>query len=736
MTSHQTSRAHHGRTTNRRAPALAMTVVEPVPPVPTGDAPAIATHCPFCAFQCGMTVNRGDETRRLAVRADPAFPVNRGQMCIKGFTSADLMADPGRLRAPRIRASNGRLVQVGWETALDLIADKIVALRDRYGADAIATFGSGALTNEKAYLLGKFTRVVLRSSNIDYNGRYCMASAAAGQSRAFGIDRGLPFPVADIAEAGALMLWGSNCADTMPPIMQWIAEQKARGGALIVVDPRRTETARAATLHLQVTPGTDLALANGLLHLAIEEKLVDLDYIAARTDGFDDVRRSVLTSHPDHVERTTGVRVEDQRRAVRLLAAAGRSMTLSGRGAEQQSKGTDTVLALINLMLALGKVGKYGSGYGCLTGQGNGQGGREHGQKADQLPGYRLIEDPEDRARMARFWGIDERDLPRKGRSAYELLDSLGIDGGVRALLVFGSNVAVASPNATHIARRLRALDLLVVSDAFENETSEAAHVVLPTTQWAEEEGTMTNLEGRVVLRQRVQPPPEGVRTDIEILGALAARLGHREGFAFNSPREVFDELRAATAGAKADYSGVTYERIRAERGVFWPCPDERHPGTPRLFAERFAHPSGRARFHVVADRPAAETPDGEYPLYFTTGRYREHYNSGAQTRRIGALVEAQPEPRVQIHPRLADRIGAGDGTMLVVESRRGAVCFRASLSADIRPDTLFAPFHWGGRHAANILTIAALDPVSRMPEFKVCAVRARVAAASVESRN
>jgi assimilatory nitrate reductase catalytic subunit len=690
---------------------------------------ATKTHCPYCAFQCGMTVTTTEQDRRdVKVEADEDFPVNRGQMCIKGFTSAALLDHPKRIRSPMLRQRDGHLVPVDWDTALDFVAERLLSLQATYGVSALAAFGSGALTNEKAYLLGKFVRVVLRSPNIDYNGRYCMASAAAGQNRAFGVDRGLPFPVSDIAETKTLMLWGSNCAETMPPIMQWIFEQKNRGGHLIVVDPRYTDTARTASLHMQLTPGTDLALANGLVHLSIEQKLIDEDYIARRTEGFDDLRRDVLKSDPVHVERLTGISIEKQLRAVRLLAESESSMILSGRGPEQQSKGTDTVLALINLMLALGKVGKPASGYGTLTGQGNGQGGREQGQKADQLPGYRLIEDPEHRAAIAKVWGIDPADLPSKGKSAYELLDALGPEGGIRGLLVFGSNVVVASPHASNVERKLRLLDLLVVCDAFENETAEAAHVVLPVAQWAEEEGTMTNLEGRVILRQRVHSPPPGVKTDIDILCALAQRLGVVQGFEFQSAEEVFDELRKATAGGKADYSGMSYERIRRERGVFWPCPNPDHPGTPRLFAETFAHPSGRARFHAVPYRPAAELPDKEYPLYFTTGRYKEHYNSGAQTRRVDALVDAKPQPRLQMHPRLASRLGVTDGERVVVESRRGSVVFSTHLSADIRPDTLFAPFHWGGKQAANVLTMPALDPLSRMPEFKVCAVRVSTA--------
>jgi assimilatory nitrate reductase catalytic subunit len=702
------------------------------------DVVTTRTHCPYCAFQCGMAVTStsglsAGAPRAPEVKPDEDFPVNRGQMCIKGFTSADLLDHPGRLTAPLLRGKDGRLSPVSWDSALDFIAERLLRLRDLHGAPALAAFGSGALTNEKAYLLGKFVRLALRSPSVDYNGRYCMSSAAAGQNKAFGLDRGLPFPVSDIARTKALLLWGANSADTMPPIMQWVHAQRAAGGELVVVDPRRTETARVADLHLQPTPGTDLVLANGLLHIAIEEGLVDLSYVASRTVGFEAVRRAVLEAYPAHVERVTGVPIEKLRRTARLLGTSESSMLLSGRGPEQQSKGSDTVVAFTNLMLALGKVGKPASGYGCLTGQGNGQGGREHGQKADQLPGYRLIENPEHRAALASVWGVDPDSLPGKGKSAYELLDALGPDGGIRALLVFGSNVAVASPNARNIERKLASLDLLVVCDAFENETSAAAHVLLPVTQWAEEEGTMTNLEGRVILRQPVRPAPRGAWSDIDIMCALAERLGEGAHFRFSNAESVFDELRRATAGGKADYSGITYERIRREQGVFWPCPAEGHPGTPRLFSERFAHPDGKARFIPVRHRPAAELPDAQYPYFFTTGRYREHYNSGAQTRQVRALVDAQPEPRVQIHPRLAARLGVTDGGLVRLESRRGEVTFVAALSTDIRPDTLFAPFHWGGRAAANILTMPALDPTSRMPEFKICAVRATAATANGE---
>jgi assimilatory nitrate reductase catalytic subunit len=653
-----------------------------------------------------------------------SFPTNNGGLCQKGWTSAELLAHPDRLTTPLIRSrKRGPLLPATWDEALDRITNEFRLAQERYGRDAVGLFGGGGLTNEKAYLLGKFARVALRTKSIDYNGRFCMSSAAAAGIKAFGLDRGLPFPLEDIAGTDAILLVGSNAAETMPPVMQYFDAQKKRGGKLIVVDPRATPTARAATLHLQITPGADLALANGLLNIAVADGLIDHDFIADRTSGFEAVRRMISSYWPDRVERMTGIPVNQLIQAAHILGEAATAMVLTARGPEQHSKGVDTVLAFINLTLALGKAGRPMSGYGCLTGQGNGQGGREHGQKADQLPGYRRLDNPEHRAHVAAVWGIDPDDLPPPGPSAYELLDHLGAESGVRALLVIGSNPVVSAPRAGHVQERIDALDFLAVSDFVLSETAERADVVLPTTQWAEEEGTMTNLEGRVLLRQRAADPPAGVHADTEILAALAERLGLGESFP-SEPLAIFNELRRASAGGPADYAGITYERITAEDGVFWPCPEETHPGSPHLFLDRFATSDGRAHFHPVAHRDAAEAPDDAFPLYLTTGRVMSHYQSGAQTRRISALRQASPEAFVELHPLLAARFGIAHGEMVRLSTRRGAARARARLTASIRQDTLFMPFHWGGSGRANLLTNPALDPTSKMPEFKVCAAR------------
>lgn len=701
------------------------------------------THCPYCSLQCGMALRDGrgapssgtDQRRRapssgtdqrrggrsLEVLAWPEFPVNEGGLCRKGWTATGLRGSRERLTTPLVRdRETGELRATGWDEALDLVASRLRSIREESGPDAVGVFGGGGLTNEKAYQLGKFARVALGTSQIDYNGRWCMSSAASAGNQAFGLDRGLPFPLADLEHTDVLVLVGSNLAETMPPASRHLDRLRENGGTVVVVDPRRTPTADRADVLLQPVPGTDLALALGVLHLLDAAGAVDEEYVAQRTTGWDDVRHSVAGWWPERVERVTGVPAEEVRALADLLAGAGKVIVLTARGAEQHSQGTDNVLAWVNVALALGMPGREHAGYGCLTGQGNGQGGREHGQKSDQLPGYRMIDDPDARAHVAAVWGVPASTLPGKGRSAYELLEALGQPDGPRALLVHGSNIVVSAPNATHVAERLASLDLLVVCDLVMSETAALADVVLPVTQWAEETGTMTNLEGRVILRQQAVTPPAGVRSDLEVLAGLAQRLDSPGTFP-TDPEEVFAELGRASAGGRADYAGITYDRIREELGVFWPCPSVDHAGTPRMFTDSFAHPDGRARFVAVEHRGTAEPTDAAYPLHLTTGRVLAQYQSGAQTRRIHDLPDSGPF--VELHPMLAERIGAVDGEPVVVTTRRGELKAPARVVSTIRPDTVFVPFHWVG---ANRLTNDALDPSSRMPEFKVCAAAVR----------
>lgn len=690
---------------------------------------SITTHCCFCAMGCAMTATVDGETGEvLGFKPHPAHPVNRGRQCMLGHAAPEQLRHRDRLLRPLIR-HGGRLKPAAWEEALDLVARRWLDIRSELGAQALGVYSGGSLTTEKCYLLGKFARVAMGTPNVDYNGRFCMSAASAALNMAFGVDRGLNMPLEDLAEADCLVLVGTNAAETLPVIMSYFQRAKNRGARIIGVDLRLTWTARLADMHLPVRPGTDLALANGLLHVLVRENLVDLPYIAARTRGFEAVKEAVEPCTPARVAAITGVPEEDLVYAARLLGRAERAVILTGRGCEQHSKGVETVLAWINLALATGRVGRPGSGFGTLTGQANGQGGREHGLKADQLPGFRSIEDAAARRHVAEVWGIPEALIPGKGKSAYELLAACG-SGEIRGLFVLGSNPAVSAPDAGNVRRWLGGLDFLVVVDPFLSETAQLADVVLPGSTWAEEEGTVTNLEGRVLLRRRVADPPRGVRTDTEILQALARRLGAGAHFFHRSTAEVFEELRAASRGGLADYSGISYSKILLQSGVFWPCPGDDHPGTPRMFQDGFPTADGRAAFHPVRYQPAAEQPEKAHPLHLTTGRVIFHYLSGNQTRRL-KLADKYPEPLVEIHPDTARNLGLREGRMARLRSLRGEALFRVKLSPHIRRDTVFVPIHWGGEEGANNLTNPALDPVCRMPEFKVCAVRAEPAAGS-----
>lgn len=687
-----------------------------------------ATHCPYCALQCGMALTAADAGVTAAPRD---FPTNKGGLCQKGWTSPAVLRATDRITTPLVRDASGDLRPATWEAAYDRVVSAVRAAQAQRGPDAVAVFGGGGLTNEKAYSLGKFARVALGTSLIDYNGRFCMSSAAAAGNRAFGLDRGLPFPLTDLDGADAVLLVGSNLAETMPPSVQHLAGPRSRGG-LVVIDPRHTPTAALADdgagLHLQALPGTDIVVLLGLLHLAIQRDGVDEGYLRERVSGWDDVARAATQWWPERVERATGVPVEQLRRAAEILCAAtpsagGRgAFVLTGRGAEQHAHGTDTVTAAINLALALGLCGREGSGYGCITGQGNGQGGREHGQKADQLPGYRRIDDPAARDHVARVWGVDPGTLPGPGVPAVELLRRLGTADGPSVLLVHGANPAVSAPDVTAVQRRLRALDLLVVCDFVPSETAQLADVVLPTTQWAEESGTMTNLEGRILLRHKAVQPPAQARDELRILHDLAELLGCTATFP-TDPAAVLDELARASSGGIADYGGVSRERLAAGEAIYWPCPAADHPGTPRLFLDAFATADGRARMVPVDAAPVDDDLRPDAPLYLITGRLLQHYQSGAQTRRVGELTRGEPQAFVQLHPLTAQRLGIEEGTDVTVTSARGSATAPARLSRSLRPDVVFMPFHFAGAQAANNLTNPATDPVSGMPEFKVCAV-------------
>ena len=567
------------------------------------------------------------------------------------------------------------------------------------------------LTNEKTYLLGKLARVGFRTPNIDYNGRFCMSSAATAMNRSFGLDRGLGFPLADVAKSDLILLFGANIAETLPPILQFLKAAKDRGATIVNIDPRTTPG--LAQMHLNLYPGTDHLLAGLLLKLLGEWGRLRP---SAPPTGRKRCWRSVAHLTPEGVADACGLDVNDVLKLARLYAQAHHPLILSGRGPEQQTNGTDTVSALINLAFLSGQFGKPGGGYGTLTGQGNGQGGREHGQKSDQLPGYRHLNDPADRAHMAAFWGVPEAELPGVGRSAQELLLACGDD--IRAMLIIGSNPAVSAPGAALVREKLAALDFLVVIDVLPSETALMADLVLPGSMWAEEEGTTTNLEGRVQRRRRAMTVPGLAREDWRILCDLAQAVGRGEKFQYADFAALQQEFFAATAGGKADYSGLSAERLDAQT-FQWPVPHAQHPGTPHPYFAPYATASGRARLFAVAMTvPARATPDPDH---------RAHRQGSIRVApRADAIQRSRGRRKCSCTPRRRVSTASRRGRLSTSAGRTAKRSCPPSSVPKIRPGVAFVAFHWPG--SANELTSAhALDPHSRMPAFKSGAVRASV---------
>lgn len=682
------------------------------------------TQCPFCSVQCKMQVieERGTADGRPTYSVVPKpNAASEGRLCIKGMNAYQHVLTGERILHPMMK-KDGQFVRISWEDAYEQIVSKFTELRGKHGNHTVGLYGGGSLTNESAYLLGKFARVALQTKYIDYNGRFCMSAAASAGVKVFGIDRGLTNQLSDIELADCIILAGTNIAECQPTLMPYFTRAKEKGSFIIAIDPRETGTTRIADLHLRVKPGMDATLANGMLKILLEEGLIDRDFVQQRTKGFAELQAHLESLDLGEIAELTGVSAELIRKAALAYGKAATGMVFTARGVEQQTDGHMAVRNFLNLVLLTGKIGKPGCGYGAVTGQGNGQGGREHGQKADQLPGYRLIENPEDRAYVASVWGIDPSELPGKGVSAYEMMEKVH-EQEIRALFVMGSNPLVSNPNANFVEEGLKKLDFLVVADFLMSETALLADLILPVSAYLENAGTLTNLEGRVLLREAGRPAPGEAKHDWQILCDLADRLGKGQYFNFADVEDIFDELRLASRGGTADYYGITYDRLRKEEGVYWPCPEPEHPGAKRLFEASFPLPEGKALLTSVENHLPKEQVSEEFPLYLTTGRVLTHYLTGVQTRRSHSLAARDVESFMEIHPKTAKKYRIEDATLVKLESKRGAIYVRCRFSSDIREDTVFVPMHWGDTQNVNKITHDALDPTCKMPGFKVCAV-------------
>ncbi|WP_077624024.1 molybdopterin oxidoreductase family protein [Sediminibacillus massiliensis] len=692
----------------------------------------IKTHCSYCGMQCGMNLRVNTLTNKI-VGVEPRYdwPVTVGKMCPKGVTAYQQTNHKDRILRPLIRedaslkGTKEGFREASWEEAYQLIAEKFGEMQANYGKDSLSVFSGVSMTNEKCYLTGKFARVALGTRYIDYNGRFCMSSAAGGFLRTFGVDRGSTLPWTDIHETDCLFIAGSNTAECHPTSMFRVWAVQERGGYLIVADPRETPVARRADVHLDLRPGTDLALANGILHLLIKNGHTDEEFIAQHTNGFAEMKELVEDFTPEVTSMLTGVAVEKIERAAEIYGKAPNAVVMFARGIEQQHKGVDNVSAYCNMALVTGKIGRPKAGVATFTGQGNGQGGREHGQKSDLLPGYRKITNPEAVKAVSQVWGIDPEDMPQPGVSAYEMFELME-KKTIRGLYLLCSNPAVSAPNLNFVKKALKQLDFMVCADFYMSESAEFADVILPSVTWSEDEGTVTNLEGRIIKINKAQEPIGESKPDWLMQVELAEILGKGKHFShLKTARDVAEEFRLASKGGNADYYGATWDKIDDQDGVFWPCRDEKDKGTPHMFLDKkFYHPDGKAKICALPYRPPAEEPCDEYPLRLTTGRVVYHYLSGNQTRRIQFLRDMCPDPYVEVHPRTAESYGIAHEEVVRLFTRRGKSDYKVKITEAIREDTVFVPYHFGHEQSINLLTIPALDPISRMPEFKACAAQ------------
>jgi formate dehydrogenase (coenzyme F420) alpha subunit len=667
------------------------------------------TTCPFCGVGCGIVLGVADG-RVTDVRPSIGHPVSRGQLCAKGWNAEKFLADPERLTRPLVRRGT-RLEPVSWDVALVATADALVAARRDGGADAVGVIASARATNEDAFAAMKFARAVLGTNNVDHCARVCHSPSVEGLRRTLG-SGAMTNSIADLERADCLLVVGSDTTENHPIIGGRLLEAKARGARLIVVDPRRIRLAAFADLHLQIRLGTDIPLVNGMIHAIFAHGWEDRAYLAARCENVEALRASVASFTPERVAAATGVAAADLVQAARWCASTPRAALVYGIGVTQHICGTENVIALSNLALVTGHVGVEGAGINPLRGQNNVQGACDMGALPDVYSAYQRVADTAARARFEAAWGTA---LPATPGLTTLAMEHAAAQGAVRCLLVMGEDPLVTDPGQHAIRRALERLDSLIVVEMFLTDTARLADIVLPAASFAEKDGTFTSTERRVQRVRRAVPPPGEARADWEMLEALATRLSRPMGF--TAAEGIFAEMAALTP----TYAGMTYGRLERIGGLQWPCPDVDHPGTPVLHRERCTR--GTAQLLPVGDTSPAELPDADYPLQLTTTRLHFQYGSGSMTRRAPLLERENPRGILWINPADAAARAISAGTPVRVRSRRGEVTTRAVVSDTVPPGTVAMPYHFHEAPSNRLTNDEALDPISRMPELKVCAV-------------
>lgn len=666
----------------------------------------VITTCPYCGVGCQLVLHV-QKDKVVAITPGKKGP-GEGKLCIKGWSAHEFIHSSDRLKKPLIREDKG-FKEATWSEALNLIAEKLIEIQDKYGVDSIGFFSSAKATNEDNYMMQKLARATFETNNIDHCARLCHSSTVTGLVNAFG-SGAMTNSQEDIEEAEVIFITGTNTSEQHPLIARRMIRAAQHGTRLIIADPREIQLAEYASVYMQQKPGTDVALLNAMMNVTITENLHDLDFIKSRTEGFNLFRNAVKQYSPEEAGKITGVPTEKIIEASRLIGMAERASIFFSMGITQHTTGVDNVMSCANLALLTGNIGIPGTGVNPLRGQNNVQGACDMGALPNYFPGYQNTEDPEIRQKFKEAWGVDPPKTP--GLTLTEMMNNAGKK--IKALFIMGENPMMTDPDINHVEEQLRKLDFIVISELFMSETAKLADVVLPACSYAEKNGTYTATDRRVQrVRKAIQPLGES-KPDWWIVQEIARRMGQE--WNITGSEEIMFEIAQTTPL----YGGVIYERLEDE-DLRWPCKDLEDQGTLILHKREFSR--GLGKFHPVKYKSPAELPDQDYPLTLTTGRQLFHWHSGTMTRRSETLTEQINEAEMEIHPQDAKRLFISDGEKVKVSSRRGEIELKTKITHRIKPGTVFIPFHYV-EAAANKLTNNALDPVAKIPEFKVCAVK------------
>lgn len=685
----------------------------------------VRTTCPYCGVGCQMHLNVKDNFIYSVEAPFDAAP-NYGMLCVKGRYGTDYVKHPGRIKNPLIRTNReeGRSAkpvwrEASWDEALNYVADELVRITQQYGGDAIASYASAKATNEDNYVFQKVMRALISTNNVDHCARLCHAGSVTGLQLSIG-SSAMSNSIAEMENLEAFIVTGSNTTETHPVIANFLKRAVRKNGAkLIVVDPRKIDMTNFATLWLRQNPGTDVAVFQAMAHVIVKEGLYNPEFIAQRTEGFEEYLESLEEFTPEWAEEVTGVPADSIREAARIYAGANRASIYWGMGISQSTHGTDNTLSLVNLALMCGHVGKAGTGLNPLRGQNNVQGCSDSGGLPNVFTAYQRVDVPAIREKFEKTWG---RALnPKPGLTATEMVDGAG-DGSIRGMFVLGENPMMSEPNQNHARHALEHLEFLVCQDIFINETGEMADVILPATSFAEKDGTFTNTDRRIQRCRAAVPPVGNSRADWDILSDLGRRIEKRlgltlaAGFDYHHPRDIWEEMRQVTP----DFWGIDYARIEREGGVHWPCPDFDHPGTPYLFTDDF--PRGKGKFWEVQYGTESELPDEEYPFNLSTGRVLYHWSGSTMTGR-SHLEEIYPEAVCEMNPEDAAALELTTGDWVNISSRRGTITMRVLVTTRSPTGTVFVPFHFA-EAAANKLTLDRIDNRAKIPDYKNTAVK------------